>query len=291
MPTLMSIQAVWRTHPVHSTMHLVMATRILPTIKIRRTICTNITLDWINTVNNIHTIIVSASVLASHRWMDGRICTTTFLSFSFLVYSSNTQMGTIPGQFSDLYGYGPSGFNNRQPNWNQGNSLQYYTGGSGNGLSNSYSSWLRSLQMSPFQGRPNELPGDRFDGYAMGPNPLMPIGQPPPMGSPSSPGKWTVPKTIHVDLCIRQTCSFCTCTNLPPSNDSLFADQIVNFHFFPPLSFPWNPRCLPKHSSDWSSADDWSIKFEMTSQTPTTLMISFSFSLSKENALSLTSIW
>lgn len=53
--------------------------------------------------------------------------------------------------FDPLYLYGPGGFNNRYPNWNQGNSFQYYTGGSPSGLSNTYNYIDRTYQPESVQ--------------------------------------------------------------------------------------------------------------------------------------------
>ncbi|CAF3957940.1 unnamed protein product [Adineta steineri] len=55
---------------------------------------------------------------------------------------------------SGLNGYGPTGFNNQYANWNQGNSNQYYTGGTGNGLVNTGYYWNRKSGNIPFQGPP-----------------------------------------------------------------------------------------------------------------------------------------
>ena len=68
-----------------------------------------------------------------------------------LVYNTNMQYpNTYYG--NNLYGYGPGGFNNRFPNWNQGNYAQYYTGGTGSGLSNTLNYWYRSLRPSASSG-------------------------------------------------------------------------------------------------------------------------------------------
>ena len=73
-----------------------------------------------------------------------------------------------------LDGYAPLGFNNRYPNWNQGNSNQYYTGGTGTGLSNPGYDWYRSF-------RPEQAGGSPVA------NPHAPMGRPMPGGFP--PGK------------------------------------------------------------------------------------------------------
>lgn len=54
---------------------------------------------------------------------------------------------------SGLYGYGLPGFNNQYPNWMQGNSHQYYTGGTGNGLTNSGYYWYGKSANGPFDDR------------------------------------------------------------------------------------------------------------------------------------------
>jgi hypothetical protein len=72
-----------------------------------------------------------------------------------------------------LYNYGPTGFNNNYPNWNQGNSYQYYTGGTGSGLSNTGYVWYRGLRNVPFQGRAGENP----EGIPVEMNPPMPMGK------------------------------------------------------------------------------------------------------------------
>lgn len=50
---------------------------------------------------------------------------------------------------SGLLGYALPGFNNQYPNWNQGNSIQYYTGGTGTGLTNTGYTWYRSGLNNP----------------------------------------------------------------------------------------------------------------------------------------------
>ncbi|CAF1647959.1 unnamed protein product [Rotaria magnacalcarata] len=70
------------------------------------------------------------------------------------------------------YGYAPVGFNNQYPNWQQGNIAQYYTGGTGSGLSNPGFQWYRKFRNVPFQGQLNE----NFNRKPMGPNPQLPMG-------------------------------------------------------------------------------------------------------------------
>lgn len=84
--------------------------------------------------------------------------------------------GTYAQYASPLYAYGPPGFNNQYPNWNQGNGYQYYTGGTGAGLTNTGYVWYRSLGGGAFRGRA----GDNFVGNSIGPN--LPVGQNPPLG-------------------------------------------------------------------------------------------------------------
>jgi len=86
-----------------------------------------------------------------------------------------------PHMMSGLWGYQIPGFNNNYPNWSQGNSAQYYTGGTGSGLANSGYYWYRSLRNPPpFQGQA----GNNFGANPVGPNPH--IGPNQPMG-PNSP--------------------------------------------------------------------------------------------------------
>ncbi len=77
---------------------------------------------------------------------------------------------------SSLDNYGPVGFNNQFPNWNQGNMAQYFTGGTGSGLTNTGYYWYKSLRNVPFQGRS----GDNSDGTLVGQN--QPIGPNQPVG-------------------------------------------------------------------------------------------------------------
>jgi hypothetical protein len=77
---------------------------------------------------------------------------------------------------SNLDGYGPGGFNNQYANWNQGNSAQYYTGGTGSGLSNTGFYWYRKSRNPPFQGRSV----DNINSNPIGPNPPVPFGNLPP---------------------------------------------------------------------------------------------------------------
>ena len=86
---------------------------------------------------------------------------------------------------SGLYGtnflnYAPSGFSNQNPNWNQGNYYQYYTGGTGTGLTNPGYGWYRSLRNSPFQGQG----GNRPQGILPALIPPRPIGRPGPVNAP-----------------------------------------------------------------------------------------------------------
>jgi len=95
---------------------------------------------------------------------------------------------------SNLYGYGPTGFNNLYPNWMQGNSNQYYTGGTGSGLSNPGYYWYRSLRNMPAQGPPGNNLGNNPAGLnpPIGRNPPVGRNPPGPMGKSapvSSPGK------------------------------------------------------------------------------------------------------
>ena len=91
----------------------------------------------------------------------------------------------VPG----LTGYSIAGFNNQYPNWNQGNSYQYYTGGSGTGLTNTGYTWYRSLRNSPFQGRPGDGP--------IGPN--QPGGMNPPTG-PNAPFGMNAPFQPNIPM-------------------------------------------------------------------------------------------
>ncbi|UJR36297.1 hypothetical protein I4U23_029026 [Adineta vaga] len=77
---------------------------------------------------------------------------------------------------SGLYGYGIAGFNNQYPNWMQGNSQQYYTGGTGSGLTNTGYYWNRRSQNIPFGDQNvNNMEGLPFD-----PNlPISPANLPP----------------------------------------------------------------------------------------------------------------
>jgi hypothetical protein len=85
------------------------------------------------------------------------------------------------GQYgSSLYDYGAAGFNNQYANWNQGNMGQYYTGGTGNGLSNTGFYWYRKSPNVPFQGRPVNTNGRN----PMGSSPPVPFGNLPPGRSP-----------------------------------------------------------------------------------------------------------
>lgn len=59
---------------------------------------------------------------------------------------------------NNFYGYAPGGFNNRFPNWNQGNSAQYYTGGTGSGLSNTLNYWYRSFRPAREEQNPMSMP-------------------------------------------------------------------------------------------------------------------------------------
>ncbi|CAF3648052.1 unnamed protein product [Rotaria sordida] len=68
------------------------------------------------------------------------------------------------------YGYGATGFNNRYPNWQQGNVAQYFTGGTGSGLVLPNYQWYRSNRNVPFQGRS----GDGRDRNSIGLNPPVP---------------------------------------------------------------------------------------------------------------------
>ncbi|CAF3360825.1 unnamed protein product [Rotaria sp. Silwood1] len=64
------------------------------------------------------------------------------------------------------YGYAPTGFNNRYPNWEQGNINQYFTGGTGSGLIPPNYQWYRSFRNVPFQGRS----GGSLERNSNGPN-------------------------------------------------------------------------------------------------------------------------
>ena len=80
---------------------------------------------------------------------------------------------------SSLNGYGPVGFNNQFPNWDQGNSAQYYTGGTDNGLVNNGYYWYGALQRSSSQGRPRGT----TRGKTVESNPPAPIDKQIPGGS------------------------------------------------------------------------------------------------------------
>ncbi|CAF2552510.1 unnamed protein product [Rotaria sp. Silwood2] len=71
------------------------------------------------------------------------------------------------------YGYAPTGFNNRYPNWQQGNIDQYYTGGTGSGLILPNYQWYRSFRNVPFQGRS----GDSVNRNSVGLNSPVPSGK------------------------------------------------------------------------------------------------------------------
>ena len=111
-------------------------------------------------------------------------------------YGSGSYIPYVPG----LTGYGIAGSNTLYPNWNQGNSLQYFTGGTGTGLVSTGYPWYRSLQI-PYQGPVGENPTGQDPSTGMnlppgfnansGPNspmglnpqqvPNVPIGLNPPM--------------------------------------------------------------------------------------------------------------
>ena len=57
-----------------------------------------------------------------------------------------------------LNSYAPTGFNVRYPNWQQGNIDQYYTGGTGSGLSDTGYYWYRSPRRVPPQSRSGKIP-------------------------------------------------------------------------------------------------------------------------------------
>ena len=84
----------------------------------------------------------------------------------------------IPGQYYDtsLYLYGPGGFNTRYPNWNQGNSFNYYTGGNGHGLSNTYNLMYRSFRPGAIQA-PIDGPAEQ--------NLFVPMNNPQAVGPPN----------------------------------------------------------------------------------------------------------
>jgi hypothetical protein len=81
-----------------------------------------------------------------------------------------------------LSNYAAAGFNNQYPNWNQGNNYQYYTGGTGSGLSNTGYAWYRGLRNVPFRGQAGGIPPANPAGL----NPPMPIRNP---GPGNAPGK------------------------------------------------------------------------------------------------------
>ncbi|CAF1683339.1 unnamed protein product [Adineta ricciae] len=80
-----------------------------------------------------------------------------------VTYNTQYSYGTgTPYQFpnlgstygSGLWGFSIPGFNNQYPNWNQGNSHQYFTGGTGTGLTNNGYYWFRRSQPIPFGDQP-----------------------------------------------------------------------------------------------------------------------------------------
>lgn len=86
------------------------------------------------------------------------------------VLGSNFGSG-LYGAFGSLsYGYAPGGFNNRFPNWQQGNIAQYYTGGTGSGLTNTGDYWNRANRLRPFQ----RGPGNMLTGKSNGLSPSAP---------------------------------------------------------------------------------------------------------------------
>ena len=92
-------------------------------------------------------------------------------------YGSGSYMPYVPG----LTGYGMAGFNNQYPNWNQGNMNQYYTGGTGSGLTNTGYTWYRSRQNIPLQGPPgNDFQGNPPMGMNPSIGPNAPVGFNPP---------------------------------------------------------------------------------------------------------------
>jgi len=98
-------------------------------------------------------------------------------TYQFQNLGSTYGSGAYSPYLSPLYGYGPMGFNNQYPNWNQGNSIQYYTGGTGSGLTNTGYYWYRSaLRNIPPQGRS----GDSLNNNPVGSN--SPIGPNPRAG-------------------------------------------------------------------------------------------------------------
>ena len=99
-------------------------------------------------------------------------------------YGSGFYGPYVPG----LTGYGMAGFNNQYPNWNQGNSNQYFTGGTGTGLVNTGYTWYRSLRNSPFQGQQ----GDNSIRPHLPPGSNAPIGMNPPF-QPNLPPRSNVP--------------------------------------------------------------------------------------------------
>ena len=103
-------------------------------------------------------------------------------------------MPYVPG----LTGYGMAGSNTLYPNWNQGNSLQYYTGGTGTGLVNTGYPWYRSLQNIPYQGAmgPTENPSghDPSTGMNLPPGFNANVGPNVPAGfNPMGPMKKSAP--------------------------------------------------------------------------------------------------
>jgi hypothetical protein len=107
-------------------------------------------------------------------------------------YGSGSYLPYVPG----LTGYGIAGSNTLYPNWNQGNSFQYYTGGTGTGLVNTGYPWYRSLQNIPYQGAVGENPSghDPSTGMNLPPGFNANVGPNVPAGfNPMGPMKKSAP--------------------------------------------------------------------------------------------------
>lgn len=72
--------------------------------------------------------------------------------------------GLYGGYGSLSYGYAPMGFNVRYPNWQQGNSFEYYTGGTGSGLIVPNYQWYRKFRNGQAQPRSGDSVDQKSDG-------------------------------------------------------------------------------------------------------------------------------
>ena len=113
-------------------------------------------------------------------------------TYQFQNLGSTYGSGFYQGDTSGLYGYAMAGFNNQYPNWNQGNSIQYYTGGTGTGLTNTGYTWYRSAFNNPSQR--GVAPGGV--GPMPGSNPEFnqpPLPPPPPSSLQNQPAGFNPP--------------------------------------------------------------------------------------------------